>query len=160
METQIRDRLTSGHPGVFFSILTSWPRKSVQIPAIRGKPCLIAAGGRYTRIRGTAQATVSSLILLFFSLFSVLDSASGFKAVVMSGPSAAVISRLQGKSFPQRVMPRVIAHRGARSVAPENTIPAIVTAKKLGATFCEVDVMLSRDKVAFVHHDNFLERCT
>lgn len=57
------------------------------------------------------------------------------------------------------LMPRVIAHRGARQIAPENTIPALRAAKRIGATFAEVDVMLSADGVVFLSHDKTLERC-
>jgi hypothetical protein len=45
------------------------------------------------------------------------------------------------------VLPRVIGHRGAKAIAPENTLAAIRAAKRVGATFVEVDVMLSKDKV-------------
>ncbi len=45
------------------------------------------------------------------------------------------------------VLPRVIGHRGAKAIAPENTLASIRAAKRVGATFVEVDVMLSKDKV-------------
>ena len=45
------------------------------------------------------------------------------------------------------VLPRVIGHRGAKAIAPENTLAAIRAAKRVGATFVEVDVKLSKDKV-------------
>ncbi|EKX39689.1 hypothetical protein GUITHDRAFT_154344, partial [Guillardia theta CCMP2712] len=57
-------------------------------------------------------------------------------------------------------LPNIIGHRGAKSVAPENTLASIRAAKRLGCTFVEVDVMLSNDKVACIHHDNTLDRCT
>ena len=47
------------------------------------------------------------------------------------------------------VLPRVIGHRGAKAIAPENTLASIRAAKRVGATFVEVDVMLSKDKVLF-----------
>lgn len=53
-----------------------------------------------------------------------------------------------------------IAHRGARAFAPENTLPAIEKAARLGCTMVEVDVHLSRDGEAVVHHDDRLHRCT
>ena len=52
-------------------------------------------------------------------------------------------------------LPRVIGHRGAKSVAPENTLAAIRAAKRVGANFVEVDVMLSKDKV-FHYFNNSL----
>ena len=60
----------------------------------------------------------------------------------------------------QRQLPKVIGHRGAKAVAPENTIASIRAAKALGCCWVEVDVMLSKDKVPVIHHDNTLSRCT
>ena len=53
-----------------------------------------------------------------------------------------------------------IAHRGARNVAPENTIEAIEKAAHLGADAVEVDVQLSADGCVVVIHDDDLVRCT
>jgi glycerophosphoryl diester phosphodiesterase len=55
---------------------------------------------------------------------------------------------------------RVIAHRGARAFAPENTLPAIKKAFALGADMVEVDVHYSRDHELVVIHDHDLFRCT
>jgi glycerophosphoryl diester phosphodiesterase len=57
-------------------------------------------------------------------------------------------------------LPKVIGHRGAKSVAPENTLASIRAAKALGCTWVEVDVMLTKDKEPVIHHDNTLDRCT
>ena len=38
-----------------------------------------------------------------------------------------------------------VAHRGARAFAPENTLPAIRVAARLGANAVELDVQMSRD---------------
>ena len=56
--------------------------------------------------------------------------------------------------------PLVIAHRGASSIAPENTLPAFEAAVEQGADGIELDVKLSRDGVLGVHHDQTLERTT
>ena len=50
-------------------------------------------------------------------------------------------------------LPRVIGHRGAKAVAPENTLASIRAAKACGCTWVEVDVMLTKDKVPVIHHD-------
>ena len=51
------------------------------------------------------------------------------------------------------------AHRGARSLRPENTLSALK--KSIGhCDFIEVDVQLSSDKVAVIIHDDTLERTT
>jgi glycerophosphoryl diester phosphodiesterase len=51
-----------------------------------------------------------------------------------------------------------IAHRGARSLAPENTIDAARKALELGADMWELDVALSADGVPVVIHDDTLTR--
>jgi glycerophosphoryl diester phosphodiesterase len=55
---------------------------------------------------------------------------------------------------------RIIAHRGARAFAPENTIEAIHKAVILDADAVEIDVQLSRDGEIVVIHDDDLVRCT
>ncbi|MCK9473924.1 glycerophosphodiester phosphodiesterase family protein [Sulfurimonas sp.] len=53
----------------------------------------------------------------------------------------------------------VVAHRGARRVAPENTLLALKQSRGR-FDFVEVDVCLSRDKVVVVIHDDTLQRTT
>lgn len=53
----------------------------------------------------------------------------------------------------------IAAHRGARSLAPENTLLALKSS--LGrCDFIEIDVQLSKDGVLIVMHDDTLERTT
>ena len=59
-----------------------------------------------------------------------------------------------------RAIPKVVAHRGARSEAPENTLPAIARAIELGAGGIEFDVLLTQDKVPVVTHDDDLSVLT
>ena len=54
----------------------------------------------------------------------------------------------------------VIAHRGARAFAPENTIEAIEKAAQAGADAVEIDVQLSADGHVLVFHDDSLRRCS
>lgn len=54
----------------------------------------------------------------------------------------------------------LVAHRGARGLAPENTIAAFQKAVDLGCDMIEFDVHLSRDGHPVVHHDDDLVRCT
>jgi glycerophosphoryl diester phosphodiesterase len=46
-----------------------------------------------------------------------------------------------------------IAHRGGAQLGPENTLAAFAGALALGSDGVELDVQLSRDGVAVVHHD-------
>jgi glycerophosphoryl diester phosphodiesterase len=57
-------------------------------------------------------------------------------------------------------MSTVIGHRGARFLAPENTLESIRAAKACGADFVEVDVRLSKDGILVVIHDETVDRTT
>lgn len=57
-------------------------------------------------------------------------------------------------------MPQVFAHRGAKAVAPENTIPAFAKALEMGVAGIELDVHCSKDGKLVVIHDESLERTT
>jgi len=54
----------------------------------------------------------------------------------------------------------VIAHRGNRAYAPENTVESFAQAVAAGADAIEFDVRVSADGVAVVHHDETVERTT
>lgn len=54
----------------------------------------------------------------------------------------------------------VIAHRGASSEAPENTLPAFELAARQGADAFELDVRLTADGAPVVCHDATLDRTT
>ena len=54
----------------------------------------------------------------------------------------------------------VIGHRGAAGRAPENTLAGLSKAHELGARWVEFDVMLSRDGVPVLIHDETLRRTT
>ncbi len=56
--------------------------------------------------------------------------------------------------------PRVIAHRGGGSLAPENTLAAIRKGKELRFRGVEFDVMLAADSVPVLIHDETLEHTT
>jgi glycerophosphoryl diester phosphodiesterase len=54
----------------------------------------------------------------------------------------------------------LIAHRGAKKYAPENTLCALKKAHEQGATWVEFDVQLSADNHAIVIHDETVDRTT
>lgn len=57
-------------------------------------------------------------------------------------------------------LPRLIGHRGLKSLAPENTLAGIALAKKMGFDWVEFDVKLTADDVPILFHDDTLERTT
>ena len=56
--------------------------------------------------------------------------------------------------------PRLVAHRGAGKLAPENTLTAMRVGHAHGYRMVEFDVKLAADGVSFLLHDATLERTT
>jgi glycerophosphoryl diester phosphodiesterase len=54
--------------------------------------------------------------------------------------------------------PRVVAHRGGGTLAPENTLAAVDTGARLGLKMIEFDAKLSADNVVFLLHDDTVNR--
>jgi Glycerophosphoryl diester phosphodiesterase len=59
-----------------------------------------------------------------------------------------------------KTQPKIIAHRGASAVAPENTLAAFREAIAAGADGIEFDVRITKDNEAVVFHDRKLKRTT
>jgi glycerophosphoryl diester phosphodiesterase len=58
----------------------------------------------------------------------------------------------------QKKHPKLIAHRGNSSQAPENTLAAFVQALRIPVDYLECDVQLSKEGIPVVFHDSTLER--
>ena len=54
--------------------------------------------------------------------------------------------------------PRVLAHRGGGTLAPENTMAGLLEGMRRGFRAIEYDIMLARDGVPVVMHDPYLGR--
>ncbi len=77
-------------------------------------------------------------------------------AVLVSTPLFAQPANVMAPDKPLN-----IAHRGARSIAPENTMAAFrIAVDRCGAEMIELDVHLSSDGLPIVVHDDTLERTT
>ena len=63
-----------------------------------------------------------------------------------------------GKVRSRRV--KIAHHRGASRYAPENTLPALEKAIRLGADFVEFDIQTTRDNAFVLLHDRVLARTT
>jgi glycerophosphoryl diester phosphodiesterase len=75
-------------------------------------------------------------------------------AVVLVFPPGSIYKG----SLPEK--PHLIAHRGAASLAPENTLASMELAASIGAYGLETDLRISLDGVSFLMHDDTLERTT
>src|SRR5512146_2902913 len=62
---------------------------------------------------------------------------------------------MTANEFPK---PLNIAHRGARSLAPENTLTAARLGLEIGADLWELDVAVTSDEELVILHDDTLER--
>ncbi len=56
--------------------------------------------------------------------------------------------------------PRWVAHRGAGTLAPENTVEALEAGVRFGYRAVEIDAVLTADEVVVLLHDENLERTT
>ncbi len=54
----------------------------------------------------------------------------------------------------------IIGHRGASAYYPENTLSAFIAAYEMGAEMVELDILLTKDGVPVVIHDETLDRTT
>jgi len=52
------------------------------------------------------------------------------------------------------------AHRGAMDTHPENTLPALQEAARLGAQMIEFDIQLTKDSMMIIMHDDGVDRTT
>lgn len=80
-----------------------------------------------------------------------LAAATAVAAVVVFAPASGEAAT---------ACPAVAAHRGASDVAPEETLPAIVSAAKADADYVEFDVRWTRSSVAVLMHDPKVDRTT
>lgn len=82
----------------------------------------------------------------FFAVFSHVGHIS------VAGPSTVVHPEV----WHAAPMVKVIAHRGASAVAPENTLEAFRLAREQGADWVEMDARRTADGRIVVHHDAVL----
>ncbi|MEU9501086.1 glycerophosphodiester phosphodiesterase family protein [Streptomyces sp. NPDC048196] len=80
-------------------------------------------------------------------------------AGALMGLSALVLSPA-AQAAPHRTAPVTVAHRGASSYAPENTLASIDEAARLGFDWVENDVQRTKDGELVILHDNSLARTT
>ncbi len=75
------------------------------------------------------------------------------RTAVLGGPLAALLLLLSACAGPAFDLQ---GHRGARGLAPENTLTAFVRALESGVTTLELDIGVTRDGVVVIHHDERL----
>lgn len=91
-----------------------------------------------------AGSLYSMNMILYFSLF--ISILKGYSPLIFSENSIQKI--------------KVIAHRGAHTELPENTIQAFEEAIEIGVDYIEVDLRTTKDGYLAVFHDGSLDRMT
>ncbi|MBD0708250.1 MULTISPECIES: glycerophosphodiester phosphodiesterase [unclassified Streptomyces] len=100
------------------------------------------------------------------TLVAAATAVAGVAAVfvVAAPPSHSVAGPATGRATvwmrAAGAPPTVIAHRGAASLAPENTLISDEVARRGGAVWIENDVQPSKDGVPYVLHDTTVDRTT
>ena len=82
----------------------------------------------------------------------VIDKASLRKAI---GAAACALIAVAAMATAAQAFD-LQGHRGARGLAPENTLPSFQKALDLGVNTIECDMAITRDGVVVVHHDLWL----
>lgn len=115
--------------------------------------------GRRRGRRNAAVALVLALSCASTAAFLIVRETPSASA---TGKAAASVEKRATNAFlraPGAPM-TVIAHRGASSAAPENTLLSDEVARRGGARWIENDVQPSEDGVPYVLHDTTVDRTT
>ncbi len=93
----------------------------------------------------------------------VIIVSAGLLGLVILGLALALSAPAQGKKLARSLgvrHPVVFAHRGASYLAPEQTHPALLLAREMGADYLELDLQRTKDGVLIAVHDDNLLRTT
>ncbi|TAF64576.1 MAG: glycerophosphodiester phosphodiesterase [Cytophagales bacterium] len=93
-----------------------------------------------------------SFLIAFFLIISIL--------IIFLFGDSYMFSSVDVTNFKPNKNITIIAHRGASSVAPENTLIAIKKALDFEADIIEIDVFQTSDSVVILMHDETLDRTT
>jgi glycerophosphoryl diester phosphodiesterase len=90
----------------------------------------------------------------------LVTTASVLVLVLAPGATNAYAANLMGPLRAPGEAAFIAAHRGDRAAAPENTVPAFVSAVRSGSDFLETDVQLTADGYPVLMHDSSVDRTT
>jgi glycerophosphoryl diester phosphodiesterase len=102
-------------------------------------------GGRMMNLRMGQRVVIVVLSICCVGLLLGIDPLSAYQP-------------LNKHSIPPEL--KVIAHRGASGIAPENTMAAFEKAIQLQADYIELDIQISKDDQLVVLHDRTVDRTT
>lgn len=111
----------------------------------------------YRRLRIASVRRPATAVALTLTLIGLTGAGS---ASVLADRGGKLGDESHRTAYEKGVPPRVIAHRGASHVAPENTFPSFKKAIKRGADWIEMDVQQTKDHRLVLFHDWSLKRTT
>ncbi|MEV6246829.1 glycerophosphodiester phosphodiesterase family protein [Streptomyces sp. NPDC051742] len=118
---------------------------------------------RRRRTVGLAAVALATAVAGLATAFAAAPDAPSAPRTAPEAAAAAGMSQKAGSSPWMRkagAPPTVIAHRGASSAAPENTLVSDEVARRGGAVWIENDVQPSKDGVPYILHDTTVDRTT
>lgn len=113
----------------------------------------------YIQLSGTGwdESYAGTIQLVFDSdVFTLLDA--GIEKTSEKGVGCDAISIFGKREYPRTFFTSV-AHRGYTPDAPENTLPALIAARKHGFDYAEIDVQFTSDHVPVLLHDLAINEC-
>ncbi|MEU9994157.1 glycerophosphodiester phosphodiesterase family protein [Streptomyces sp. NPDC050848] len=116
---------------------------------VRGRQAVWFLDGRQVLMTTLPERSVEGGLAL-----AVGGGTVSFDDVRVTRASSSAFQRVDAERL------AVVAHRGASSLAPENTMVAQEVGRRSGAEFIENDVRFSRDGVPVLMHDATLDRTT
>ena len=113
-------------------------------------------------MRRRAGGRPDQLAALKVSLAAAISvtAASVLVLVLAPGATNAYAANLMGPLRAPGEAAFIAAHRGDRSAAPENTVPAFRSMVRSGSDFLETDVQLTADGYPVLMHDSSVDRTT
>jgi len=116
----------------------------------------IEAEGESSRVTIVEEGWVDNLVFRFFArfVFGYESTIEDYLADLSSYAPTVEVTEEGSRELPRAI--DVQGHRGARGLAPENTIVGFRRALAIGVTTLEMDLALTSDGVVMVHHDETL----
>nr|XP_023650707.1 glycerophosphoinositol inositolphosphodiesterase GDPD2 [Paramormyrops kingsleyae]XP_023650708.1 glycerophosphoinositol inositolphosphodiesterase GDPD2 [Paramormyrops kingsleyae]XP_023650709.1 glycerophosphoinositol inositolphosphodiesterase GDPD2 [Paramormyrops kingsleyae] len=147
--------ITAGLLGITIKWKVEWQTVSLSLQAtgpflqLGGVLALTLLSGLVFRSYHKTQSKASKAVIM--GTFTLLSAAVFLSPLLIESPCLC-------EHLPEK--PKLIGHRGAPMLAPENTMMSFNKSAECGVYAFETDVQISKDGVPFLMHDESLRRTT
>jgi Glycerophosphoryl diester phosphodiesterase family len=136
------------------------PRPKVRTLLMMKPMALLIKKPVWTRSASSLRR-VLTLFLLIFCVVAMVQGAVLPGYICNLPPETPTARQLRHARVAERRAGTILmAHRGACTIAPENTLEAYAAAMDFGADGCEVDLRRTLDGVFVLFHDDMLDHLT